>query len=54
VNDLDDPWGFEAHHYIIAYLKRRTKLNIRAVDVHKDGQHGLGRTGIVDHLQEKE
>jgi hypothetical protein len=40
--------------YVIVYLKCGTKLNIRAVDVHKDGQHGLGRTGIVDHLQEKE
>jgi hypothetical protein len=50
-SDNYDPWGWYPHHYIIAYLKCGTKLNIGTVDVHKDGQHGLGRTGIVDHLQ---
>jgi hypothetical protein len=48
-----DPLELDAPCYILVYLKCVTKLNIRAVDVHKDGQHGLGRTGIVDHLQEK-
>jgi hypothetical protein len=44
--------GCTTLQYITVYLKRGTQLNIRTVDVHKDGQHGLGRTGIVDHLQE--